>query len=109
MTQQEQDMAELMALPSFRRFLWRSIQTSGILSQSTNGADGRDLSFAEGRRSQMFAILSDVEAGQPAALRHSHNIMTLIAVLREEANPAPAPKKEKKGAAARYEEIADEV
>lgn len=97
-------MAELMSLPSFRRFLWRSIQTSGILSQGTSGADGRDLSFAEGRRSQMFAILSDVEAGQPAALRHPHNIMTLMAVLREEANPAP---KEKKSATARYEEIAD--
>lgn len=52
----------------------------------------------------MFAILADVETGQPETLRHPHNIMTLIAVLREEANPAP---KEKKSAAARYEEIAD--
>lgn len=103
-SQQEQDMAALLALPAFRRFLWRSIQSSGILTQGTSGADGRDLSFAEGRRSQMFAMLSDVEAGQPAALRHPHNIMTLIAVLREEANPAP---KEKKSGNARYDEIAE--
>lgn len=104
MTQQEKDMADLIALPSFRRFLFRSIQSSGILAQGTSGADGRDLSFAEGRRSQMFAILADVETGQPEALRHSHNIMTLIAVLREEANPAP---KEKKSGNARYDEIAE--
>lgn len=104
MTEQEKDMADLLALPAFRRFLWRSIQSSGILAQGTSGADGRDLSFAEGRRSQMFAILSDVETGQPQQLRHPHAIMTLIAVLREEANPAP---KEKKSAAARYDEIAE--
>jgi hypothetical protein len=102
MSSQEQDMAELMALPSFRRFLWRSIQSSGILSQGTSGADGRDLSYAEGRRSQMFAILADVEVGQPAAARHPHSIMTILAVLREAANPAP---KEKKSATGRYDEI----
>lgn len=101
-TRQETDMAALIAMPEFRRFLWRSIQSSGILSQSTNGADGRDLSFAEGRRSHMFALLSDVETGQPAALRHPNSIMTLLAVLREEANPAP---KEKKSATGRYDEI----
>lgn len=101
-TQQEKDMAALLALPEFRRFLWRSIQSSGIFAQSTNGADGRDLSFAEGRRSHMFAILSDVETGQPETLRHPNSIMTLIAVLREEANPAP---KEKKSATGRYDEL----
>lgn len=101
-TQQEKDMASLIALPAFHRFLWRSIQSAGIFSQATNGADGRDLSFAEGRRSQMFAILSDVETGLPPEQRHPNSIMTLIAVLREEANPAP---KEKKSATARYDEL----
>lgn len=104
MTQHEADMGELMKLPAFRRFLWRSIQSAGILSQGTTGADGRDLSFAEGRRSQVFAMLSDVEAGLPVTQRHPLNIMTLIAVLREEANPAP---KEKKSATARYDEISE--
>ena len=104
MTQQETDMGELMKLPAFRRFLLRSIQNAGIFSQATNGADGRDLSFAEGRRSQVFAMLSDVEAGLPVTQRHPLNIMTLIAVLREEANPAP---KEKKSATARYDEISE--
>lgn len=102
MSSQEEDMAELLALPAFRRFLWRSIQTSGILSQSTSGADGRDLSFAEGRRAQMLAILADVDVGQPANARHPHNVLTLIAVLREAASPAP---KEKKSANARYDEL----
>jgi hypothetical protein len=101
-TAQEQDMAELLSLPAFRRFLWRSIQTAGIFSQSTSGADGRDLSFAEGRRAQMFAILADVDVGQPVNARHPHNIMTLLAVLREEASPVP---KEKKSANGRYDEL----
>ena len=102
MTEQEKDMARLMAMPEFHRFLWRSIQSAGILSQATTGADGRDLSFAEGRRSHMFAILSDVETGLPPEQRHPNSIMTLIAVLREEANPAP---KEKKSATGRYDEL----
>ncbi|KQN09814.1 hypothetical protein ASE85_02440 [Sphingobium sp. Leaf26] len=102
MTEQDKDMAALMAMPAFRRFLWRSIQSSGILGQGTNGADGRDLSFAEGRRSQMLAILADCDVGQPVELRHPHHIMTLIAVMREEANPAP---KEKKSATGRYDEL----
>lgn len=104
MSQQSEDMAALIAMPAFKRFLWRSIQTSGILSQATNGADARDLSFAEGRRSLMFAILSDVEQGQQPELRHTHSIMTLLAVLREEANPAP---KEKKSATGRYGELGE--
>ena len=104
MTRQETDMAELMKLSAFRRFLWRSIQSAGILSQATGGADGRDLSFAEGCRSQMFAMLNDVEQGQPLDARHPHNIMTLIAVLREEAQPAP---KEKKSGTGRYSELGE--
>lgn len=104
MSQPQSDMAELMKQPAFRRFLWRSIQTSGILSQGTSGADGRDLSFAEGRRSQMFAMLNDAEQGMPPDARHPLNIMTLIAVLREEAQAAP---KEKKSANGRYGELGD--
>ncbi len=50
----------------------------------------------------MFAILSDVESGLPPEQRHPNSIMTLIAVLREEANPAP---KEKKSATGRYDEL----
>jgi hypothetical protein len=102
MTQQETDMAELLALPSFRRFLWRSIQSAEIFSHSSPRASERDLAYAEGRRGLMFAMLSDVEAGQPAALQHPLNIMTLLAVLREEANPAP---KEKAKRNDRYQEL----
>lgn len=93
MVSHETDMAALMALPEFRRFLFRSIQLAGILSPTTNGADGRNLDFHEGRRSLGFDILRDADAGQPAPLRHPHSIMTLIAALREEATTASKPEK----------------
>lgn len=102
MTQDETDMAELLELPAFRRFVFKSIQMAGILSAATTGADGRDLAFAEGRRSLGLDILRAVEAGQPAPLRHPLSIMTLIAALREEANPTSKPEKPRAG---RYDEI----
>lgn len=100
------DMKELMALPSFRRFLFRSIQTAGLLDYArpaTNGSEGRDLAFVEGRRSLGFELLRDADAGQPAELRHPQSVFTLIAALREEANPAPKEKKRD-----RYEELRNE-
>lgn len=81
----EQDMRELMALPSFRRFLFRSIQRAGILHAATNGADGRNLDWIEGRRSLGFELLSEADLGQPQAARSDLSIMTLIAALRAEA------------------------
>lgn len=89
-------MKELLAIPAFRRFLFRLIQTAGLLDYAkpaTNGSEGRDLAFVEGRRSLGFDLLRDADAGQPAELRHPQSILTLIAVLREEANPAPKEKK----------------
>jgi hypothetical protein len=82
------DMTFLMEQPQFRRFLFRSIQTSGLLSHiayGTNGSDGRDLAFNEGRRSLGFELLSEAEAALPAAARHPLNIVSLMSVLREEA------------------------
>lgn len=93
--QREADMEALMALPAFRRFLARSIQTAGILTQTgiaTNGSDGRDLAFAEGRRSLGFDLLRDAEAGLPVPMRSPLNIMTLLSVLREEAQTAETEK-----------------
>lgn len=104
MTQHERDMSELMGLESFRRFLFRSIQSAGLLSQASNGADSRDLAFAEGRRSLMFDILRDADAGQPDALRHPLSILTLIAALREEVNTSPAKEKKRDD---RYDAISD--
>ncbi len=104
MSQQTEDMAELIALPSFRRFLFRSIQMAGILHPATSGADDRNLDYFEGRRSLGFDILRDADAGQPAALQTPHSIMTLLAAFREEANPQ---KPEKPRAPDRYNEIAE--
>ncbi|WP_066807146.1 hypothetical protein [Sphingomonas asaccharolytica] len=86
--QTDADMKQLMELPSFRRFLFRSIQTAGLLSHTaygTNGSDGRDLAFNEGRRSLGFELLREAEAALSEPLRHPLNIMTLVSVLREEA------------------------
>lgn len=89
------DMAFLIARPEFRRFLFRSIQLAGILDhmgRGTNGSDGRDLAFAEGRRSLGFEILRMADAAQPAALQHPQCLITLVAALQEEIQ---SPKEEK--------------
>ncbi len=103
MTQEEADMAELLALAPFRRFIFRSIQLAGILTPATNGTDGRNLDFAEGRRSLGFDILREVDAGQPASARSPHSILTLIAALREGA--LQQPQSEKKND--RYNDVTD--
>lgn len=93
--QAAEDMAFLVERAEFRRFLFRSIQTAGILSDSDHGAtgaDGRDLAFHEGRRSLCFDLLRDAESALPAAARHPLNIMTLMAVLREGAD-CPRPER----------------
>lgn len=91
----EQDMAELMALPSFRRFLFRSIQRAGILHAATNGADGRNLDWIEGRRSLGFELLSEADLGQPPPARSGLSIMTMIAALRAEAETPRKPEKKR--------------
>lgn len=92
------DMQALIALPEFRRFLFRSIQLAGILTQTgraTTGSDGRDLAFVEGRRSLGFDILADAALGQPEQVRSRDplNLMTLIATLTEEVQSQPEEKK----------------
>lgn len=88
--QHKADIEQLMALPSFRRFLWRSIQMARILDPATDGSAGRDLSFAEGRRNLGFDILRDVETGM--AVSHPQSLFTLLQVLREEAQSTPQEK-----------------
>ncbi len=89
------DMAELLALPAFRRFLFRSIQSAGILAATTNGAVGRNLDWIEGRRSLGFDILREADSGQPAPMRSDLSIMTMIAALREEAETPRKPEKKR--------------
>lgn len=83
---------QLLALPAFRKHLFRLIQTAGILSGTTNGADGRNL-VIEGRRNLGLDILHDAARGIPgcddpeAALS-----LLLIQVLREGAQSQPQEK-----------------
>lgn len=78
----ENDMKELMALPSFRKFLFRLIQTAGILSTAN---PSRDLAFAEGRKSLALVALHEAEQALAPEQRHPDNVMTLLSLLREAA------------------------
>jgi hypothetical protein len=82
--QRKADMGKLLALPEFRRFLWRAIQSSGIFDVTTDGSDSRHL-VAEGRRQLGLELLADAEMGQPVMHPDRIPILTAIQVLREEA------------------------
>ena len=85
------DMEALLLRPEFRRFLWRVIQMAGIFEPVANGADGRNL-IDEGRRNLGLEILADAELGQPVAHPDQIPILTMIQVLREEAQEQPTEK-----------------
>jgi len=80
------DMGLLLQRPEFLRFLWTTIQISGLFGRTTDGSDGRDLAFDEGRRHLGLEILEMVEKGQPVAHPGGLPILTLIQTLREEAS-----------------------
>lgn len=61
------DVAILMDLPTFRRFLSTIRQTAGIETVAY-GPDDRHLHFMEGRRSLWCDILRTVEKASPDAL-----------------------------------------
>jgi hypothetical protein len=77
------DMAELMALPSFRRFLFLLGQRAQIFEVGSTGSDGRCLEFIEGRRSLAFEMLREAENALPENERHSSAAVTMIAILQE--------------------------
>jgi hypothetical protein len=80
------DMVFLNARPEFARFLWRVIQKSGIFDIATDGSTDRHLAYAEGRRNLGLDILAMAEQGQPASHPNGQPILTILQVLREEAN-----------------------
>lgn len=84
---ERQDRAEMEMLlkqPAFLKFLARVIQNAGIYSAQTNGADSRHL-LMEGRRDLGLTILRDAARGQPTDNAQAAFSLTLIQVLREEA------------------------
>lgn len=97
-----EDLRQLLAMPAFARFLFRSIQMAGILFPTTDGADGRNL-ISEGRRSLGLDILRDVERGQPEP---RDLIVTLTQALLTEAQSKPQEKP--RGRRSRYDSEPDE-
>jgi hypothetical protein len=83
----KEDMEWLIAQPQFRRFCWRVIQMAGIFS-ATNGSEQRN-EVNLGRRQLGLEILAECEFGQPAQSSDGLPILTLIQVLREEAQQQP--------------------
>jgi hypothetical protein len=96
----KQDMEKLLGLAEFKRFLFFVIQNGRILDATTDGSDSRHLGN-EGRRQLALEILARAALGQPAE-HSSYPILTLIQVLREEAQQQP-----EKPVDARYDRTAE--
>jgi hypothetical protein len=92
------DMEFLSARPEFRRFLFRVIQTSGLFHRTTDGSDGRNLDYHEGRRNLGLEILDMAESGQP--IPHAHGdgpFLSIIQALVEESQqPTEKPNARRK-------------
>ena len=104
----KQDMAFLNGRAEFRRFLFRVIQTSGLFHRTTDGSDGRNLDYFEGRRNLGLEILDMAESGQP--IPHAHGdgpFLSLIQALREESQQ-PTEKPNAKRRYDRNSELADD-
>jgi hypothetical protein len=78
--------------PQFRRFVLRVIQMTGFFDTATDGSQ-HDAAIALARRNLGLEILAMVESGQPAQHPDGIPVLTLIQLLREEANPPPQEKK----------------
>lgn len=89
--QETAEREQLLELPAFRKHLFRLIQTAGILSGTTNGADGRNL-VIEGRRNLGLDILRDAARGIPCDDPEAALNLLLIQVLREGAQSTPQEK-----------------
>lgn len=88
------DLETLVALPEFRRFLFRhAIQNGGIFDQKGSGSHGRDLAHFEGRRDLALEMLAEVEQAMPGHSPEQLPILTTIQILREHVQSAPTEKK----------------
>jgi hypothetical protein len=104
--QLKSDMQELLARPSFRRFLWRVIQSSRLFASTTDGSEGRDR-YNAGRRDLGLEILDMAEQGQPIQSAHPDGpLLTLIQALREETQKQPEETKRERQD--RYSEVRDD-
>ena len=95
------ELADLLKLSQFRSFLFRLIQSAGILASTTNGSDGRNL-IHEGRRNLGLDILHDAARGMPVDDPEAAFGLLLIQVLREGAQTSPQEKRD--GRTGRYKD-----
>lgn len=102
------DMERLMALPEFRRFMWRAIQTARIFDPTTDGSEGRHLAYHEGRRNLGLELLAECERGQPVPYDPARpSILSTIQILREEAQQQLSEKGKDRQRYDRTAEISD--
>jgi excinuclease UvrABC nuclease subunit len=104
--QNRDDLRHLTAQPQFVRFLWRVIQTARIFDRTADGSNG-DCIASIARRNLGLEILEMVETGQPVPHPEGQPILTILQVLREEANQ-PAGKTHAKPKYDRTTELDDE-
>ena len=89
LTEQETaDFVDLMERPQFRRFCLRLIQMSGIFLATANGSETRTF-YENGRRSLGLEVLRLLEAAQPVQGNSGNPTLTMIQLLREEAQSPP--------------------
>lgn len=104
------ELEELIRLPAFRKFLFRtSIQSAGLLDYNAvkaNGSDGRNLEYHEGRRSLGFEALRDAARGIPGVDGDPALWVLFDQVLREGIQSTPQEKPRAKSD--RYAETDDE-
>lgn len=93
-TLRREDMEWLNAQSQFRRFMWRAIQMAGLFA-ATNGSEERT-HVNLGRRQLGLELLAECEIGQPAQSSDGTPILTLIQLLREEAQQQPKESKHAK-------------
>lgn len=78
------EMADLMQMAQFRRFMLRTINLAG-LHQYGLGADDRSLEFREGQRAVALVMLAEASEAIPAHRTNPEGAMaaTLIQILSE--------------------------
>jgi hypothetical protein len=88
--QEKADFFDLMEKhPGFRRLMLRVIQMAGIFNATANGSDQRTF-YENGRRSLGLEILRLLEAAQPVQGSSGNPTLTMIQLLREEAQSPPS-------------------
>jgi len=106
---EREDLASLMALSAFKKFLWRVVQASGIHS-SAYGSEERRLTAVEGRRSLGFDMLR--WADDALRIGDGDGMASLAIILAEASGSKPPAPKENRSERQQYDrdqELRDDV